>query len=109
MRSYCFVEGNVAAIVCLTLLQEMTRILASQENLVLMAPFPLILFTATQTCYCCEQKIFSRPDDCATLQKFFVISILRIFTAKIEKKKIQLRVNSSLCAGAFQLLRSRAA
>jgi hypothetical protein len=37
---------------------------------------------------------------------FFVICVIRIFTMKIEK--FQLRGNSSVCAGEFQLLRGRA-
>jgi hypothetical protein len=37
---------------------------------------------------------------------FFVICIIIIFTTKTEK--FQLRVNNSICAGAFQLLRCRA-
>jgi cell division septal protein FtsQ len=36
------------------------------------------------------------------LKIFFVISIIRIFTMKIEK--FQLRGNISVCASAFQLL-----
>jgi hypothetical protein len=31
------------------------------------ATFPLIFFTAVQTCYWSEQKIFAQPDDCAAL------------------------------------------
>jgi hypothetical protein len=31
------------------------------------AMFPLIFFTAARTCYCCEQKNFTRPDDGAAL------------------------------------------
>jgi hypothetical protein len=27
----------------------------------------LSLFTAARTCYCSDQKIFTRPDDCAAL------------------------------------------
>jgi hypothetical protein len=29
-----------------------------------------VFFTPARTCYCPEQKIFTRPDDCAALQKF---------------------------------------
>jgi hypothetical protein len=45
--------------------------------------FPLIFFTAARTCYSSEQKIFTRPDDGAALETFFVICIIRIFTTKI--------------------------
>jgi hypothetical protein len=37
--------------------------------------------------------------------KFFLISVIRIFTTKIEK--FQLRGNNSVCSGAFQFLRDR--
>jgi hypothetical protein len=55
-----------------------------------------------RSCYCSEQKIFTRPDDCASLESFFVMCIIILFTMKIEK--FQLRGNNSVCAGAFQLL-----
>ena len=42
-----------------------------------------------------------------TLNFFFVIRIKRIFTTKTEK--FHLHGNNSMCAGAFQLLRTRAA
>jgi hypothetical protein len=32
---------------------------------------PFNFFTAARTCCCFEQKTFTRPDDCAALQKFF--------------------------------------
>jgi hypothetical protein len=40
------------------------------------------------------------------IKRFFLICIIRIFTMKIEK--FQLRGNSSVLAGAFQLLLCRA-
>jgi hypothetical protein len=32
---------------------------------------PYNFFTAARTCYCSEQKIFTRPDDCAAFLSFF--------------------------------------
>jgi hypothetical protein len=73
----------------------------------LQTTFLLIFFTAARTCYCSQQKIFTRPDDCATLKFFFlVICIIRILTMKTEKS--QLRGKNSVCAGAFELLRGYA-
>jgi hypothetical protein len=33
--------------------------------------FPLINFTAARTCYCSEQKMLTRPEDCALLPVVF--------------------------------------
>jgi hypothetical protein len=33
--------------------------------------FTLIFLTATQTCHCSEQKLFTQPDDCAALYQVF--------------------------------------
>jgi hypothetical protein len=66
---------------------------------------PFNFFTAARTCYWSALKVFTRPDVCAALYKFFVIRIIRILTMKTEK--FQRRGNNSVCAEAFQLLRGR--
>jgi hypothetical protein len=63
--------------------------------------FPSIFFTAAGACYCSEQKIFTRPVDCATL--------LKVSCNMHNKNIYNKNCNNSVCTGAFQTLRGRAA
>jgi hypothetical protein len=61
---------------------------------------PFNFFTVARTCYCSEQKIFTRPDDCAELQKFFFFCNMRnknIYNEnwKIPAPRQQFRVGGS--------------
>jgi hypothetical protein len=67
--------------------------------------FPLIFFTAAQTCYCSEQKIFTWTDNCTALSKPFETCIIRIFTQKTENCSCaptiqRVREHFSCCAAA---------
>jgi hypothetical protein len=77
-----------------------------KERVEIYSTFPLIFPQLRGPATALSRNFLHDLTTARHFNSFFVICIIRIFTTKIEK--FQLRVNNSVCVGAFQLLRCRA-